>query len=381
MSVERTQRRLAAILAADVVGYSRLMGQDETGTLTALKTVRNELIDPRVAEQNGRIFKTTGDGLLVEFPSVVSAVGCALAIQQAMSERTANPPIQLRIGINVGDVIVEDGDVFGDGVNVAARVESIAPPGGVAVSGTVRDHLGTRLDLRFEDIGEQMLKNIERPVRVYLIGVGGRSDPSYPTLPGASDTGSPQSVAPQSRTERPSIAVLPFQNISGDPEQEYFADGITEDLITELSRFRKLSVIARNSSFHYKGRSPKVQEVGRELGVNWVVEGSVRKSGKRVRVTAQLIDAANGEHVWAERYDRDLEDIFLVQDAVVRAIASTVGDRIDAAVHSRSLTLSADELKAYDLHLRAKTYYVQTDKPKIEQALVLSQELPPYLSS
>jgi adenylate cyclase len=180
MSVERTQRRLAAILAADVVGYSRLMGQDETGTLTALKTVRNELIDPRVAEQNGRIFKTTGDGLLVEFPSVVSAVGCALAIQQAMSERTANPPIQLRIGINVGDVIVEDGDVFGDGVNVAARVESIAPPGGVAVSGTVRDHLGTRLDLRFEDIGEQMLKNIERPVRVYLIGVGGRSDPSYP---------------------------------------------------------------------------------------------------------------------------------------------------------------------------------------------------------
>jgi adenylate cyclase len=366
MSTSRTQhRRLAAILAADVVGYSRLMGQDEAGTLTALKALRTEVIDPKVAEHSGRVFKSTGDGCLAEFPSVVNAVACATDIQRDMAERnrdkSQNGVIQLRIGINLGDVIVEAGDVFGDGVNVAARIEGIAPPGGIAVTETVRDHLGSRLDIQFADLGEQRLKNIDRPIRAYKVqGVG--------------DRGLPQSVAPQSRTEKPSIAVLPFTNTSGDPEQEYFADGVTEDLITELSRFRTLSVIARNSSFYYKGRSLKVQEVGRELGVNWVVEGSVRKSGNRVRVTAQLIDAANGEHVWAERYERTLEDIFLVQDAVVRAIASTVSDRVDAALRSRYLTLTADELKAYDLHLRAKSYYVQTDKPKLEQALAFSKK-------
>src|SRR5688572_18813031 len=260
-----SQRRLAAILAADVVGYSRLMGQDEAGTLAALKALRTELLELKIAEHGGRIFKSTGDGLLSEFPSVVNAASCAVAIQHGVQARSNNLPedkaIRLRIGLNLGDVLVDGDDMFGDGVNVAARMESIAPPGGIAVSGTVRDHLGTRLDIHFKDIGEQVLKNIDRPIRVYLLDSEKRSARSYPTLP-----------------DKPSIAVLPFQNTSGDPEQEYFADGIVEEIITALSRFRHLFVIARNSSFTYKGRAVDVKEIGRTLGVRYVLEGSVRKA-------------------------------------------------------------------------------------------------------
>jgi adenylate cyclase len=268
MTGVRSQRRLAAILAADVVSYSRLMGQDETGTLAALKALRTEVLEPKIAEHSGRVFKTTGDGLLAEFPSVVNAVECAMDIQRFMSERNREVPedrrIQLRIGINLGDIIVEDGDVFGDGVNVAARVESIAPPGGVAITETVRDHLGSRLNLHFEDLGKQTLKNIDRPVTVCLVHDGIRSGTANPRLP-----------------DKPSIAVLPFQNMSGDSEQEYFADGMVEEIITALSRFRQLFVIARNSSFTYKNRNVDVKQVGRELGVRYVLEGSVRKAEKK----------------------------------------------------------------------------------------------------
>ncbi|RVD56783.1 adenylate/guanylate cyclase domain-containing protein, partial [Mesorhizobium sp. M8A.F.Ca.ET.023.02.2.1] len=269
MAEERNQRRLAAILAADVVGYSRLMGRDESGTLSAFKAHRHELVDAKIAEHQGRIVKLTGDGLLVEFPSVVNAVACATDIQHKMRERNADVPadrrIEFRIGINLGDIIIEDDDIFGDGVNIAARIESIAKPGGVAVSGSVRDSLGNRLALTFEDMGEQTLKNIERPVRVYNVNL-------FPDAPLLQPVGV-ESVA----NEKPSIAVLPFNNMSGDPEQEYFSDGITEDIIAELSRFRSLLVIARNSSFMFKGTPVDIAEAGRKLGVRYLVEGSVRK--------------------------------------------------------------------------------------------------------
>src|SRR5256885_2634259 len=286
------ERRLTAILAADVVGYSRLMTIDEAGTLAALTSLRKNLVNPKISEHNGRIFKLTGDGILIEFPSVVSAVACAVDIQSAMRTRNATEPaarIEFRIGINLGDIIVEDGDIFGDGVNVAARLESIAPIGGIAVSQSVRDHVGKRLDLAFEDMGERRLKNIEAPIRVYSISV------EHTSTDGAASAGQ----------ERPSIAVLPFVNMSGDPEQEYFSDGITEDIITDLSKVSGLFVVARHTAFTYKSKLVKVEQVGRELGVAFVLEGSVRKAGARVRVTAQLTGATTGGHVWAERFDRD----------------------------------------------------------------------------
>jgi adenylate cyclase len=287
-------RRLAAILAADVAGYSRLMGADEEGTLEQLKALRRELVDPKIAEHKGRIVKTTGDGLLVEFASVVDAVRCAVAVQQAMAERNtgidANTRIELRIGINLGDVIVEGDDLYGDGVNIAARIEALADAGGVFVSNTVYDHVRDRLPFVFEDLGEQQVKNIARPVRVYRVRGGdtGAKNPSAPPLP---------------LPDKPSIAVLPFANMSGDPEQEYFADGMVEEIITALSRIRWLFVIARNSTFTYKGRAIDVKQVGRELGVRYVLEGSVRKAGSRVRITAQLIDATTSAHLWADRFD------------------------------------------------------------------------------
>src|SRR5882757_10336048 len=272
------ERRLTAILAADVVGYSRLMTIDEAGTLAALTSLRKNLINPEINEHNGRIFKLTGDGMLIEFPSVVSAVACAVDIQSAMRTCNATEPaarIEFRIGVNLGDIVVEDGDIFGDGVNVAARLESIAPIGGIAVSQSVCDHVGNRLGLTFEDMGERRLKNIERPMRVYSISIDTLSQsPDHASTP---------------TEEKPSIAVLPFNNMSGDPEQEYFSDGITEDIITDLSKVSGLSVIARHSAFSYKGKSLKVQQVGRELGVGFVVEGSVRKAGNRVRITGQLV--------------------------------------------------------------------------------------------
>ncbi|TMJ74179.1 MAG: adenylate/guanylate cyclase domain-containing protein, partial [Alphaproteobacteria bacterium] len=307
MSAERVERRLAAILAADVAGYSRLMGRDEAGTLARLKALRRELIDPMVAEHKGRIVKTTGDGLLIEFPSVVEAVACAITVQSGMGSRNAATPedrrIEFRVGINSGDIIVEDGDIHGDGVNIAARLEGVAEPGGICVSAIVHDQVRDRLDCVFEDLGEQSLKNIVRPVRVYRIGpeIGPRA---FRPLSGVDATGT-AAVQPAalSLPDKPSIAVLPFQNMSGDPEQEYFVDGMVEEIITALSRIRWLFVIARNSTFTYKGRPIEVKEIGRELGVRYILEDSVRKGGSRVRITAQLIDGETGAHLWADRFD------------------------------------------------------------------------------
>jgi adenylate cyclase len=357
MSTGGTQRRLAAILAADVVGYSRLMGSDEAGTLSALKALRTELLNPKIAEHSGRVFKTTGDGLLIEFSSVVNAVSSAVAIQQAIAEEKKEPKIQLRIGINVGDVIVEEGDVFGDGVNVAARVESLAPPGGIALSEMARDHLGSSLKLDFTDTGSHSLKNIERPIRVFVIS--GPNTNTYKAEPTVNS--------------KPTVAVLPLMNMSGDPSQQYFSDGVTEDIITELSRFRSLSVMARNSSFRYRGGDIDVVRVGRELGVQYVLVGSIRKLGPKIRLTTQLIDARTGAHVWAEKFDRHEEEIFAVQDAIVRSIASIVSDRVDIAALDRSSPLKPAELKAYDLHLRAKAHFLHPTKANMEQAIALSK--------
>ena len=314
-------RRLAAILAADVAGYSRLMGADEEGTLERLKTLRRELLDPKISEHRGRIVKTTGDGLLVEFASVVDAVRCAVAVQQAMPERNtsvaADDRIELRIGINLGDVIVEGDDLYGDGVNIAARIEALADPGGVFVSNTVHDHVRDRLPFVFEDLGEQQVKNIARPVRVYRVRDLGAKNPPAPALP---------------LPDKPSIAVLPFANMSGDPEQEYFADGMVEEIITALSRIRWLFVIARNSTFTYKGTAVDVKQVGRELGVRYVLEGSVRKAGGRVRITGQLIDALNGTHLWADRFDGSLEDVFDLQDKVASSVAGIIEPALQAEI-------------------------------------------------
>jgi adenylate cyclase len=348
MSGERVERRLAAILAADVAGYSRLMGADEEGTLAALRTHRRELIDPKVAEHKGRIVKTTGDGILIEFPSVVEAVACALAVQRGMAERNAGTPehqrIVFRVGINLGDVIVEEGDIHGDGVNLAARLEGIAEPGEVCVSAVVREQVHGRLDCAFDDLGEQVLKNITRPVRVYRVGSGLRVSSLHvgetPALPLA-------------LPDKPSIAVLPFQNMSADPEQEYFADGMVEEIITALSRIRWLFVIARNSTFTYKGQAIDIKRVGRELGVRYVLEGSIRKGGGRIRITAQLIEAETGAHLWADRFDGSLEDVFDLQDQVAISVAGVIEPALRAAEIKRSSERSTSDLTAYDLYLRA----------------------------
>jgi TolB-like protein/class 3 adenylate cyclase len=323
-------RRLAAILAADVAGYSWLMGADEEGTLERLKALRHELVDPKIAEHHHRIVKTTGDGMLVEFASVVDAVRCAVEMQQAMPEWNAGVAadnrIELRIGINLGDVIVEGDDLYGDGVNIAARVEALADAGGVFVSNTVHDHVRDRLPLVFEDLGEQQVKNIARPVRVYRVRDTG-SAAKIPVAPA-------QPVLPL--PDKPSIAVLPFANMSGDPEQEYFADGMVEEIITALSQIRWLFVIARNSTFTYKGRVVDVKEVGRELGVRYVLEGSVRKAGTQVRITGQLIDALTGTHLWAGRFDGSLEDVFDLQDRVAVSVAGVIEPALQAAEMRRS---------------------------------------------
>jgi adenylate cyclase len=321
-------RRLAAILAADVAGYSRLIGADEEGTLNRLRSIRAELIDPYINEHRGRIVKTTGDGLLVEFSSVVDALRCATQWQHGMGERNASAPgdnrIEFRIGVHQGDIVVEDNDIFGDGVNVAARLEGLAEPGGICVSARVQEDVAGRLDLTFGDIGEQNLKNIARPVRVYRVRLArAENTPKVPTESG------PALALP----DKPSIAVLPFANMSGDPEQEYFADRMVEEIITGLSRIRWLFVIARNSSFTYKGRSVDVKQVGLELGVRYVIEGSVRKAGGRVRITAQLVEAGSGNHIWAERYDRELADIFAVQDEITEQVLATIA----GTLHCRAL--------------------------------------------
>ena len=338
-------RRLTAILAADVAGYSRLMGADEEGTHERLRGHLRDLIEPKIAEHRGRIVKNTGDGFLAEFQSVVDAVRCAVEMQRGMAEREPAVPeehwIRFRIGINLGDVIVEEHDIFGDGVNVAARLEALAEPGGVLVSNTVHDHVRDRLPLAFEDLGDHQVKNIARPVRVYRV-----REPAEPIAP-------PTSAAPLPLPDKPSIAVLPFANMSGDPEQEYFADGMVEEIITALSRIRWLFVIARNSSFTYKGQAVDVKQIGRELGVRYVLEGSVRKAGQRVRITGQLIDAITGTHLWADRFDGSLEDVFDLQDKVAISVAGVIEPALQAAETARSAGRPTNDLPAYDLYLRA----------------------------
>jgi len=332
------ERRLAAILAADVVGYSRAMSADEAGTFGALSQLRKTVIEPLIVEHRGRVVKLMGDGILAEFASVVDAVRCAVAWQG----RLAEADLRFRIGLNLGDVMVEDGDIYGTGVNVAARLEALADPGGLCVSGSVYDELQGKLDLAFADLGPQQVKNIAVPVRAYALT-------TQRTAPGGTTT--------PARPAGSSIAVLPFDNMSGDPAQDYFSDGITEDIITELSRFRSLAVVARNSCFTFKGRAADVKEVGRKLGARYVVEGSVRKAGARVRVTAQLIEAQSGNHLWAERYDRDLEDIFAVQDEVVRAIAGTIPGQLDRVALAELRQQPPSNLTAYDCVLRGRWAY------------------------
>ncbi len=358
-------RRLAAILATDLAGYSRLMGADEEGTLERLKALRRELLDPQIALHHGRIVKTTGDGMLVEFASVVDAVRCAVEVQQAMPERdtgvAAESRIELRIGINLGDVIVEGDDLYGDGVNIAARIEALADAGGVFVSNTVHDHVRDRLPFLFEDLGEQQVKNIARPVRVYRvrdIGAAAKAAPA-PVLP---------------LPDKPSIAVLPFANMSGDPEQEYFADGMVEEIITALSRIRWLFVIARNSSFTYKGQAVDVKQVGRELGVRYVLEGSVRKAGNRVRITGQLIDAMTGAHLWADRFDGSLEDVFELQDKIAVSVAGIIEPALQAAEMRRSAARPTTDLTAYDLYLRALAAFYPITRERIFEALRLLEQ-------
>jgi adenylate cyclase len=341
------ERRLAAILAADMVGYSRLMEADETGTLARLRTHRLELVDPAIERHKGRIIKTTGDGLLVEFQSVTAAVTCAAEIQRRMARRNADVSparlMQFRIGINLGDVIVQDADIFGDGVNVAARLQAVAPAGGICLSSAVRDQVGDRVDVEFEDLGEQTLKNIARPIRVFRVVLDTAEVP-------AAGTAAPQPAG----AAKPSLVVLPFDNMSGEAEQEFFADGLTEDITAELSRFRELTVISRNSAFVHKGKAVKVREIAREFGVHYVVEGSVRKAADRVRVTVQLIDAEADRHVWAERYDRRIEDIFAIQDEITCAIVGTLPGRIEAAAHDRVKRKRTGNMEAYECVLAGK---------------------------
>ena len=368
MDVPGPERRLAAVLAADMVGYSRLMEADETGTLARLKAHRIELIDPAIVKNRGRVIKTTGDGMLVEFHSVADAVMCAAEVQRRMMRRNADVSparwIQFRIGINMGDVIVEDNDIFGDGVNVAARLEMLADPGGICVSGAVRDQVGNRLDnVAFEDLGDQSVKNIARPIRVFRV----RLEPDTAIVP----EGAKDSAATTTISKKPSIAVLPLANMSGDPEQEFFADGLTEDIITELSRFHELLVISRNSTFVHKGKAVKVQEVAREFGVDYVLEGSVRKAGDRIRVTVQLIDAETDRHIWAERYDRQLEDIFAIQDEMTRAIVATLPGRVEAATHDRAKRKQTDNMAAYECVLAAKVLHHRSIREDNAEALRL----------
>jgi adenylate cyclase len=364
MEMPSVERRLVAILAADVVGYSRLMEVDEAGTLARLKTHRLELIDPAITKNRGRIIKTTGDGLLVEFHSVVDAVQCAAEIQQGMARRNADVSaaraIQFRIGINLGDVIVEGDDIFGDGVNVAARLEGLADPGAIYVSAAVRDQVGNRLEIEFEDLGEQKVKNIVKPVRVYRVAAARQ---------GGADAEPDR--APPKAGKKPSIAVLPFVNMSGDPQQEFFVDGLTEDILTELSRFRELLVISRNSVFVHKGKPVNVQAVAREFGVDYVAEGSVRKAADRIRVTVQLIDAETDTHIWAERYDRELKDIFAIQDEVTSAIVATLSGRVEAAAHERVKRKPTENMAAYEYVLTGKVLHHRSARDANAEALRL----------
>ncbi len=358
MAEERVQRRLAAILAADVAGYSRLMGGDEAGTRARFNAHLQELIEPTITSHRGRIVKTTGDALLVEFASVVDAVQCAVDIQKGMAERNADEPddrrIVFRVGVNLGDVIVEGDDIHGDGVNVAARLEALADPGGIVVSGKVHDEVRTKLDLGFDDLGAQEFKNIAEPVQTFGMRLGTAPVPSTPSAnPVAAPTLTP--------TGKPSVVVLPFQNMSNDPDQDFFADGISEDLITDLSKLSGLFVIARNTAFSFRGQSINVGEVGRKLGVAHVLEGSVRKAGERVRINAQLIETATGGHVWADRYDGGLEDIFALQDEITEKIVSALQVQLTVQEAASPRHRITDSFEAYEIYLNGRAEFYRFD--------------------
>jgi TolB-like protein/class 3 adenylate cyclase/Flp pilus assembly protein TadD len=371
MPEDRVDRRLAAIVASDVAGYSRLMGADEEGTLRQLKMHRKELVDPKITEHRGRIVKTTGDGMLVEFVSVVDAVRCAVDIQRRMLERNAEVApdrrIQFRVGINVGDIISDENDIYGDGVNVAARLEALAEPGGICVSRIVHEQVCDKLDFSFEDMGEQQVKNIARPVRTHRILLNTRCDE-----PISATASSLRSARPL--PQKPSIAVLPFANMSGDGEQEYFSEGITEDIITNLSHNHSFFVISRTTSFTYKGPAVDVGKVGRELGVRYVLEGSVRRAGNRVRITAQLIDAATGHHLWADRYDRELADVFAVQDEIARSITGAIAPGIIAAEVRQAQRKDPDQLDAWDRTVRAHWHIRRFTREDLAEARRLLTE-------
>jgi adenylate cyclase len=366
MAETQTNRRLAAILAADVVGYSRLMAADEDGTLAALKSFRETLFNPAVASHNGRIVKLIGDGTLVEFASVVDAVECAVAVQNAVANRIlppGAPAIQLRIGVNLGDVIIDDDDIYGDGVNVAARLEPLAEPGGVCISSIVHEGVGNRIDVcSFRDCGQVQVKNIDRPISIWKWRPGDASPPA------------PVKKPPREKANPgPSIAVLPFDNMSGDPDKDYFSDGVAEDIITDLAKVAGLVVIARNSSFSYRGKKFDVRDVGRELNVKYVLEGSMRHAGNRVRVTAQLIDADTGGHLWAERYDRDLTDIFAVQDDLTQRIVGALKVTLSPAEKARLAESAPANAEAHDCYMRARELLlgVTQNRETFEQTIAL----------
>ncbi len=368
MSEEGVERKLTTMLAADVVGYSRLMGEDEAGTLARLKSLRKELVQPKITGGRGRIVKLMGDGLLAEFPSVVEAVQCAVEIQQDMAGREADLPderrIRLRIGVNLGDIIVEGSDIYGDGVNVAARLEGLAKPGGICISGKVYEEVRNKLPTAFEDLGEQEVKNIREPIRMYRW-----TDAIVDPMPGMAGA---EEALPL--PDKPSIAVLPFTNMSGDPEQDYFADGLTEDVIAQLGRFRSMFVIGSTSSFVYKSQTPKVQDVSREFGVAYVVQGNVRKAGNRVRITVELVEAATGRQLWAERYDRELEDIFAVQDDVTNKIVSTLAGQIEDLDRRRAAGKRTKDLAAYELVLLGEQAEKEWTKDGVLRARALFQQ-------
>ena len=379
---ERLERRLAAVLAADVAGYSRLMGANEEDTLARLKRVRKNLVDPALASHRGRIVKTTGDGVLVEFASAVDAVRSAVEVQRSVAEQNATVPqdqrIEFRIGIHVGDIIFDDNDIFGDGVNIAARLEGIAEPGGVCMSDDTYRQIRSKVEIACDDLGPQALKNIAEPMRAWRVQLGGQS--AAIAQPGSAAGQAPALALP----DGPSIAVLPFQNMSGDPEQEYFADGMVEEIITALSRFQHLFVIARNSSFTYKGRAVDVKQVGRELGVRYVMEGSVRKAGNRVRIAGQLVDAATSGHLWAARFEGGLEDIFDLQDQVTASVVSAIGAKLEKVEIERAKRKPTGCLDAYDYYLRGMASFYRWTKEDVSEALRLSYkaiEIDPEFSS
>jgi adenylate cyclase len=371
---QRVERRLAAVLAADVAGYSRLMGADEVGTLEALKAHRRELIDPSIAAYKGRIVKTTGDGMLVEFASAVDAVTCAIDVQAKMLERNASAAqkITFRIGINVGDIIIDGDDIFGDGVNVAARVENECEPGGVYLSDDAFRHVQGKMPFAFEDMGERSLKNIGRAVRIYAVRASEREVGAGHPAPAEADSSLDPSSKPLPLPDKPSIAVLPFENMSGDPEQEYFADGMVEEIITALSRFKWLFVIARNSSFTFKGRAVDIKEVGRSLGVRYVLEGSVRKAAGKVRITGQLIDAVTGAHIWADRFERDLTDVFALQDEVTVAVVSAIQPKLFHTEIAKATRRRPENLIAYDFFLRALPQFYSSSPESLAEAIRLT---------